>query len=89
MQVLCKATTGNAEIHCCICGLGFVMYWDRQSRRERVAALYEIQETFRRQHRNCRGPEAHPTASFPVPEWNGATEIAGAVSSGTAQDLGI
>ena len=89
MQVLCKATTGNAETHCCICGLGFVMYWDRQSRSERFAALHEIQETLRRHHRDCRGPEAHPTTSFPVPDWDGATEMAGAVSSGTEPIWGI
>jgi hypothetical protein len=84
MQVLCKATKGNAETHCCICGQGFVMFWDRQSRPERVAALHEIQETLRRHHRTCSGPQVHPIASFPVPDWNGSAEFKRESSSGTA-----
>src|SRR5208337_1697021 len=60
MQVLCKKTDGNAEAHCCVCGQGFVMFWDRQSRPERVAALHEIQEVLRRHHRDSSSPEAHP-----------------------------
>jgi hypothetical protein len=71
MQVLCKKANGNAETHCCVCGQGFVMFWDRQSRNERIAALHEIQETLRRHHRNASGSEVHPKDSFPVPEWNG------------------
>jgi hypothetical protein len=84
MHVLCKRTNGNAETHCCVCGQGFVMFWDRQSRAERTAALHEIQEALRRHHRNAPGPEAHPSDSFPVPEWSGAVALSGAVSSGTA-----
>jgi hypothetical protein len=89
MQVMCKATNGNAETHCCVCGLGFVMFWDRQSRNERVAALHEIQESLRRHHRTDPGPEAHPARSFPVPDWNGSTELAGDAHSGTAPTWGI
>jgi hypothetical protein len=89
MQVLCKATNGNAETHCCICGLGFVMFWDRQSRKERVAALHEIQETLRRHHRSTPGPEAHPAANFPVPDWNGLTELASAAHLGITPISGI
>jgi hypothetical protein len=71
MQVLCKKTKGNAETQCCVCGQGFVMFWDRQSRADRRLALHELQETLRRQHRNTLGPEAHSKESFTIPEWNG------------------
>jgi hypothetical protein len=70
MQVVCKSTSGYAETHCCVCGLGFVMFWERQSRAERIDAMKEIQTTLRNQHRIHRGPEAHPTRAFLVPEWN-------------------
>jgi hypothetical protein len=70
MQVLCKSTNGNAETHCCVCGQGFVMFWERQSRKERIEAMREIQDTLRHQHRNRPGREAHPSGSFMVPEWN-------------------
>ena len=89
MQVLCKATNGNAETHCCICGQGFVMFWDRQSRAERVAALHEIQEALRAHHRIAAGPEAHPTASFPVPDWKGSTWHHSDGASDTAPSWGI
>lgn len=77
MQVLCKRTAGNAETHCCVCGQGFVMFWDRQSRSERISALHEIQETLRLHHRTTHGPEAHPKDSFRVPEWSGAKDSVG------------
>jgi hypothetical protein len=82
MQVLCKKTHGNAEAHCCVCGQGFVMFWDRQSRPERVAALHEIQEVLRRHHRDSPSPDAHPKDSFLVPEWGGNTSMAGAATQG-------
>jgi hypothetical protein len=84
MQVLCKKTNGNAETHCCVCGQGFVMFWDRQSRNERISAMHEIQETLRRHHRDTHGTEAHPENSFPVPEWNGVNAFSGATDSGAA-----
>ena len=89
MQVLCKATNGNAETNCCICGQGFVMFWDRQSHTERVAALREIQQTLRRHHHAGPGPEVHPTADFLFPQWNGSSELAGEARFGTALTWGI
>jgi len=77
MQVLCKKTKGNAETQCCVCGQGFVMFWDRQSRSERITAMHEIQETLRLHHRTTPGPEAHPKDGFQVPEWSGSRDLAG------------
>jgi hypothetical protein len=66
LQVFCRFTNRNAETHCCVSELGFVMFWDRQSHNERVAALNNIQGMLRRHHRPAPGPE-----------WNGSTELAG------------
>jgi hypothetical protein len=88
MQVLCKIAKGNAETHCGICGQGFMLFWDRQSRNERVAALHEIQEALRRHHCTISGPEAHPTVGFPVPDWNGSTGLKSVAVSGTALTWG-
>jgi hypothetical protein len=71
MQVLCKRTNGFAETHCCVCGQGFVMFWERQSRSERLDAMKDIQKALRNQHRHHKGPEAHPGSPFLVPEWCG------------------
>lgn len=84
MQVLCKSTEGNAEMHCSICGQGFLMYWERQSKAERQDAINEIQTSFRKQHRNLRGPEAHPRGGFLVPDWSGSVAASGAAILGHA-----
>jgi hypothetical protein len=77
MQVLCRKTKGNAEFHCCVCGQGFVMFWERQSRSERAEIMHEIQETMRRHHRTAPGPEAHPLDGFLAPQMVGSLEMAG------------
>jgi hypothetical protein len=78
MQVLCKSTTGNAEISCCVCGQGFVLFWERQSRSERMEALQEIQKTLRGHHQELAGVEAHPQTGFLIPEWDGPIAASGA-----------
>ncbi len=84
MQVLCKTTNGNAETRCCVCGQGFVMFWERQSRMERAEALHEIQEMLRKHHRHAPGPDAHPQGGFLVPEWDGPIAYSGAAILGMA-----
>jgi hypothetical protein len=84
MKVLCKSTRGTGETRCCICGLGFVMFWDRQSRSERKKALAEIQKTLRGHHKDKAGPDAHPVSGFLVPEWNGPVEASSAGILGKA-----
>ena len=68
MQVFCKSTNRNAEIKCCVCGQGYVMFWERQSHAERVIAKREIQNALRGHHRNQAGPQAHPPNGFMVPQ---------------------
>ena len=70
MQVFCKSTNGNAELRCCVCGQGFVLFWDRQPLRQRTTVMSEIQETLRRQHRAADGTAAHPQGGFLAPEWS-------------------
>jgi hypothetical protein len=84
MQVLCKSTYGNAETHCSVCGLGFVMFWERQSLSERRETLREMQKTLRNQHRSHKGSEAHPSGGFLVPEWNSSDTVAATAISGQA-----
>ena len=84
MEVLCKSTNGNAETQCSVCGLGFVMFWERQSRSERAEALSEIQKTLRNHHRSQKGPEAHPANGFHLPERNGSHAASGVAILGHA-----
>ena len=84
MQVLCKSTNGNAEIHCSVCGQDFVMFWERQSRAERAEALLEIQKALRGHHQDKAGPEAHPQTGFLIPAWDGPIAFSGAAILGQA-----
>lgn len=71
MQVLCRKTTENAECHCCVCGQGFLIFWDSETQAERLEARYELQEMLRRHHRVRVGSAAHPDYGFIVPSWRG------------------
>jgi hypothetical protein len=84
MQVLCKSTEQNAETHCCVCGQGFVLFWERQSHAERAEALREIQKTLRGHHRDQPGPEAHPRAGFLVPRRDDPVAFSGTATLGHA-----
>jgi hypothetical protein len=84
MQVLCKRTNGNAEVQCCVCGQGFVIFWERQSRSERLAAMREIQQALRTQHHNQKGLDAHPESGFLVPKWDQRVSFSGASVPGHA-----
>jgi hypothetical protein len=89
MQVLCKSTNGNAEAHCCVCGQGFVMFWERQSTTERAATLREMQQTLRNHHRNHPGKQAHPPGGFLVPEWDGRDAHSGVAVPGHAPNWAL
>jgi len=60
------------------------MFWDRQSRSERVQVLHEIQETMRRHHRMAQGREAHPQDGFLAPQTASSHEAMGTVGAGSA-----
>ncbi len=84
MQVLCKSSSSAADVSCSVCGQGFALYWERQTRTERAIALAEIGKTLRGHHRDKSGPEAHPQSGFLVPESNGPAAIPGASVLGSA-----
>ena len=84
MQVLCKTTSHAADVSCSVCGQGFALYWERQNKMERAAALGEIAKTLRGHHRDKSGPEAHPQRGFLAPEWKGRETVSGAAVLGNA-----
>lgn len=84
MQVLCKSTNGNAEVHCGVCGQGFVLFWERQSRAERAETLKEIQKTLRGHHQEQGTQQVHPQAGFLIPNWDGPSSFSGAAILGHA-----
>lgn len=84
MQVLCKSSNEAVETYCSVCGQGFVLFWERQTKMERAQALKEIAKTLRQHHSKEAGPEAHPQRGFLVPEWDGPVAFSGAAILGNA-----
>ncbi len=84
MQVLCKSSTEHADTCCRVCGQGFALYWEGQSKLERAQALREIEKTLRSHHLKVAGPEAHPTRGFVVQEGTGPIAFSGAAIRGNA-----
>lgn len=84
MQVLCKSSKDHVETSCTVCGQGFVLFWERQTRMEKAAALKEVEKTLRSHHTRNDGPNAHPNRGFLVPEWDGPIAFSGAAVLGSA-----
>ncbi|KAA6463043.1 hypothetical protein DYQ86_06835 [Acidobacteria bacterium AB60] len=84
MQVLCKSSNDHVETNCSVCGQGFVLFWERQTKMEKATALQEIARTLRGHHDRIGGPDAHPNRGFLVPEWNGPVAFSGAAILGNA-----
>ncbi len=84
MQVLLKSADSGVETRCSVCGQGFVMFWERQTRMERGEALREIEATLRHHHHVSDGAHVHPTKGFLVPSWDGPIAFSGAAILGNA-----
>ena len=90
MQVLCKSVQANqahqttAEANCPICGQGFLLFWERQTRMERAEALREVRKVLVNHHNATATAQAHPDRGFLVPEWNGPIAFSGAALLGMA-----
>ncbi len=83
MQVLLKSADSAVETRCTVCGQGFVMFWERQTRMERAEALREIEQTLR-YHHHKGGEHVHPEKGFLVPAWDGPVAFSGAAILGNA-----
>jgi len=72
MQVQFRSTDGNANTHCCVCGQGFELAWERRPVSEVTNVLFEIQKKLCSHHRDQTGPQAHPASGMLIPEWTPA-----------------
>ncbi len=65
MQLLCKVSTVFSDVHCPICGQGFLVYWTRQRAGEREEQRHTLQQALRNQHSATDTADAH-APSFQV-----------------------
>lgn len=89
MKVFFKSTDGKANTHCCVCGQGFMLSWERKPSEGITDVLFEIQKSLCDHHRSDgMGRQAHPQSgtviSHLVPEWSG-TMVASSATVGSAQ----
>ena len=84
MQVLCKTSETAVETSCSVCGQGFVLFWERQTRMEKGEALRQIDATLRQHHYEGVGVQVHPDKGFLVPNWDGPIAFSGAAILGCA-----
>ncbi len=84
MQVLCKISNEGADVCCSVCGQGFVLFWERQTKMERAQGILEIARTLRAHHQQGSAPEVHPQRGFLIPKWDGPVAFSGAAILGNA-----
>ena len=84
MQVLLKSSDENAATRCGVCGQGFAMYWERQTREEQAELLHEVEATLESHHRGDNCASVHPDHGFVVPAWDGPVAFSGAAILGNA-----
>ncbi len=83
MQVLCKPTDATPDVHCPICGQGFLLYWERSSRDQQDDTLPNILQALR-EHHSHPGFSPHPGSPFNIPNWTGLPQFSAAALLGGA-----
>jgi hypothetical protein len=84
MQVLCKLSDSSPDVHCPVCGQGFLLYWERSSRAQQEDARHSIQRALQNHHDEPTNAGAHPKAAFNIPSWSGSPQFSAAALLGGA-----
>jgi hypothetical protein len=84
MQVLCKLSDSSPDVHCPLCGQGFLLYWERSARDQQEATRHSIKQALRDQHIDNLAAEAHPEVAFNIPSWSGSPKFSAAALLGGA-----
>ncbi|MGA9672894.1 MAG: hypothetical protein WBQ94_27000, partial [Terracidiphilus sp.] len=67
MKVFFKSTDLHANTHCCVCGQGFALSWERKPSSGIADLLFEIQKSLCGHHQDQKGPHAHPQSGVVIP----------------------
>ena len=62
MQMLCKVSAAFSDVHCPVCGQGFLVYWTRLAAKNRDEQRHGLLNGLREQHVSSNGDETHPAA---------------------------
>ncbi len=83
MQVLCKPSDETPDLRCPVCNKGFLLYWERSSHEQRLAALPDIRQALREHHEDLNFL-THPGPAFNIPSWSGLPQFSAAALLGGA-----
>jgi hypothetical protein len=84
MQVFCKPVDSTPDVHCPVCGQGFLRYWERSCRIQQADTRDSIQEALRDHHLDATDTSAHPESAFNIPKWSGLPQFSAAALLGGA-----
>ena len=84
MQVLCKLSDSSPDVHCPVCGQGFLLYWERSCRIQQNDTRHSIQQALRDHHIDADLTSAHPETAFNIPSWSGSPNFSAAALLGGA-----
>ncbi len=85
MQALCIVTADEiCDVQCPCCGQRYSVYYARQDKAEREAALSLIQQALVDHHLRSPLATAHPGDAFNVPAWSGPAHASAAALLGGA-----
>jgi hypothetical protein len=89
MQVLCKLSNTVSDVRCKVCGQGFLVYWSRTSRSEQEITRRHVLQTLELHHTGSNAQDAHPRASFNVPDWSATARFLDAPVLSGADDWAV
>ena len=89
MQVLCKVSDTLSDVHCEVCGQGFLVYWSRTSKTEQEVTRRRVAEALANQHTTSTSGDVHPRTGFNVPDWPGHPRHSAAALLGGAQQWSL
>jgi hypothetical protein len=84
MQVFCKPSDSSPDVHCPVCGQGFLLYWERSCRIQQEDTRHSIQQALRDHHLETDDSGAHPETAFNIPKWSGSPQFSAAALLGGA-----
>jgi hypothetical protein len=84
MQVFCKPSDSSPDVHCPVCGQGFLLFWERSSRSQQDATRQSIYQALTDHHIDGDDTSSHPDAAFNIPSWSGSPQFSAAALLGGA-----
>ncbi len=82
MQVFCKPSDSSPDVHCPVCGQGFLLYWERSCRIQQEDTRHRLQQwpfaIITLTHTDTG--KGIPETAFNIPNWSGLPQFSAAAT---------